>query len=131
MQPKVLELVGRAAPYLARHGSDSARLDAELLLSEVLGCSRMDLYLQFERPVVAGEVDRFRELCRRRAGGEPVAYILGRKEFMGLDFEVGPQVLIPRPETELLVEEALRRLSERDGRPPARVLDVGTGSGAI
>jgi release factor glutamine methyltransferase len=130
MQPKVLELVARAAPYLAQHGSSSPRLDSEVLLAEVLGCSRMDLYLQFERPLLAPEVDRYRELCRRRAGGEPMAYILGRKEFMGLDFEVGPAVLVPRPETELLVETALRSLSAL-GRGEPRILDVGTGSGAI
>jgi release factor glutamine methyltransferase len=130
MQPKVLELAARAAPYLAQHGSSSARLDSEVLLAEVLGCTRMDLYLQFERPLHVAEVDRFRELCRRRAGGEPIAYIVGRKEFMGLDFEVGPAVLIPRPETELLVEAALRRIAALDGGA-ARILDVGTGSGAI
>lgn len=90
----------------------------------------MELYLQFERRVSTSEVDRFRELCRRRAGGEPVAYIRGRKEFMSIDLAVTPAVLVPRPETETLVEEGLRLLQVL-ARPTPRVLDVGTGSGAI
>jgi release factor glutamine methyltransferase len=125
---RVLELVAKAAPYLAQHGSASPRLDAELLLAEALGCGRMDLYLQFERTVLAMELERFRELCRRRAGGEPIAYIRGRREFMSLDIRVTPQVLVPRPETELLVEEGLRRMRDN---PAPRFLDIGTGSGAI
>lgn len=119
-----MELVVKAAPYLATHGSGSPRLDAELLLAEALGVARMDLYLQFDRPLTAPEVDRFRDLCRRRAGGEPVAYIRGRRDFMSVELLVTPAVMIPRPETELMVEEALRL----GGR---RALDVGTGSGAI
>ena len=127
-----MELVAKAAPYLAKHGSGSPRLDAELLLADALGISRMDLYLQFERPLAAGEVDRFRALCRRRAGGEPIAYIRGRKEFMSVELVVTPAVMIPRPETEILVEEALRLARARpEAAMPMRVLDVGTGSGAI
>jgi len=127
----ILELVAKAGPYLATHGSTSPRLDAELLLADVLGIGRMDLYLQFERPLSAAEVDRFRGLCRRRAGGEPVAYIRGHKEFMSIDLVVSPDVMIPRPETEILVEEALRLLAANGKEAAARVLDVGTGSGAI
>jgi release factor glutamine methyltransferase len=130
-----MDLVARAAPYLAQHGSQSPRLDAELLLAQALGCTRMDLYLQFERPLSSDEVDRYRALCRRRAGGEPVAYIRGLREFMTLTLVITPAVMIPRPETEILVEAALLRLEQ----PPTgagdqgqrRVLDVGTGSGAI
>ena len=127
------DLVARAAPYLAKHGSTSPRLDAELLLAEALGVGRMDLYLQFERPLTAAEVDAFRGLCRRRAGGEPVAYIRGRREFMSLDLVVTPAVMIPRPESEVLVEEGLRRLrlAVDRGHASPRALDVGTGSGAI
>ncbi len=121
-----MELVAKAAPYLGSHGSGSPRLDAELLLAEALGVQRMDLYLQFDRPLTAPEVDRFRALCRRRAGGEPIAYIRGRREFMSVELVVSPAVLVPRPETEILVEEALRLMS-----PGSRVLDVGTGAGAI
>jgi release factor glutamine methyltransferase len=127
-----MELVGKAAPYLASHGSASPRLDAELLLAEALGVKRMDLYLQFDRPLAEAEVARFRALCRRRAGGEPIAYIRGRREFMSVDLLVSPAVMIPRPETELLVEEALKISGAGLGPPtPTRVLDVGTGSGAI
>jgi len=133
-----MELVAKAAPYLATHGSGSPRLDAELLLAEALGVQRMDLYLQFDRPVLPPEVDRFRALCRRRAGGEPIAYIRGRREFMSVDLLVSPAVMIPRPETEVLVEEALRvagvsraAVIEVPAAPATRVLDVGTGSGAI
>lgn len=130
-----MDLVARAAPYLAQHGSQSPRLDAELLLAQALGCTRMDLYLQFERPLSSDEVDRYRALCRRRAGGEPVAYIRGLREFMTLTLVITPAVMIPRPETEILVEAALLRLEQ----PPSAagekrqrtVLDVGTGSGAI
>src|ERR1700737_601663 len=129
-----MDLVARAAPYLARHGSTSPRLDAELLLAQALGCSRMDLYLQFERPVTSDQVDRYRPPRRRRAGGEPVAYIRGLREFMTLTLVVTPAVMIPRPETEILVEGALQRLEQPsavDGKRQRRVLDVGTGSGAI
>ena len=126
-----MELVGKAAPYLLAHGSSSPRLDAELLLAEVLGCQRMDLYMQFDRPLIDSELVRFRELCRRRAGGEPIAYIRERREFMSLEFRVSPDVLVPRPETEVLVSEAVRRLTERGGEGVYRGLDVGTGSGAI
>ncbi|MFN2463334.1 MAG: peptide chain release factor N(5)-glutamine methyltransferase [Candidatus Dormibacteria bacterium] len=132
MAEKVMELIAKAAPYLAKHGSGSPRLDAELLLAEALGVSRMDLYLQFERPLTETEVNDFRTLCRRRAGGEPIAYIRRRREFMSVDLLVTPAVLIPRPETEILVEEALRLSRPPVGPPaPARFLDVGTGSGAI
>ena len=128
MPDMVMELVSKAAPYLAKHGSTSPRLDAELLLAAALGVERMDLYLQFDRPLKADEVDRFRALCRRRAGGEPIAYIRGHREFMSVDLLVTPDVMIPRPETELLVEEALRLAPVSEA---AQVLDVGTGSGAI
>jgi release factor glutamine methyltransferase len=130
-----MDLVARAAPYLAQHGSQSPRLDAELLLAQALGCTRMDLYLQFERPLSSDEVDRYRALCRRRAGGEPVAYIRGLREFMTLTLVITPAVMIPRPETEILVEAALLRLEQPSSaageKRQRRVLDVGTGSGAI
>jgi release factor glutamine methyltransferase len=132
---QVMDLVARAAPYLAQHGSTSPRLDAELLLAEALDCSRMDLYLQFERPLTRDEVDRYRALCRRRAGGEPVAYIRGLREFMMMALVITPAVMIPRPETEILVEAALKRLDQAlpagEGSRQPWVLDVGTGSGAI
>lgn len=122
----VLKLLRWTADYFAGRGIDSPRLDAELLLADTLGLDRVGLYLNFERPLEAAELAAYRERVRRRAAREPLAYILGRTEFWSLPFKVTPEVLIPRADTELLVEEALKRLSGA-----ARVLDVGTGSGAL
>ncbi|MDY0061516.1 MAG: peptide chain release factor N(5)-glutamine methyltransferase [Myxococcota bacterium] len=106
----------------------TARLDAELLLARVLGKNRLGVYLDLDRPLDETERRLLRGLVVRRANGEPVAYLLGRREFYGLDLAVDPRVLIPRPETELLVDEALARLPP-DATGP--VVDVGAGSGAI
>lgn len=118
--------------YLKQHGAANPRLDAEVLLADVRNCQRIELYTAFD--VVADEATRaaFREHVRRRAAGEPVAYLVGRREFFSLSFRVTRDVLIPRPETEHLVVECLDLLKQ----PPlheqvARVADVGTGSGAI
>ncbi|MBO0708808.1 MAG: peptide chain release factor N(5)-glutamine methyltransferase [Candidatus Dormibacteraeota bacterium] len=129
----LLELLRRATGYLERNGSTSARLDAELLLAASLGIRRLDLYLQFERPLSEQEIAPFRALSNRRARGEPVAYLLGHKEFMTLDFEVTPAVLVPNPDTEVLVERAvtLARGLLESGRSEVRVADVGTGSGCV
>ena len=89
--------------FLGQHGADSPRLDAELLLAEARGCRRIDLYTAFAEPADEKTRVTFRELVRRRAEGTPVAYLVGRREFYSLSFRVGPGVLIPRPETELLV----------------------------
>lgn len=125
----LLEVLRRATGYLEQHGSGSPRLDAELLLAHALGVRRLDLYLQFERPLADPELAPYRELVARRAQGEPVAYLVGRKEFMRLDFEVTPDVLVPNPDTEPLVVRAIARARERGG--PLRAADVGTGSGCI
>lgn len=109
-------------------GSDSARLDAELLLCHVLDTSRAWLFAHGDDEVDAEGQDRFGGLLERRVAGEPVAYLVGYREFWSLPFEVTPGVLIPRPETELLVEAALERLPAGE---PARVADLGTGSGAV
>lgn len=111
-----------------------ARLGAELLLARVLETDRVGLYLIFDRPVATEEKDAFRSLVKRRANREPVAYILGEKEFYSLSFKVSPGVLIPRPETEILVEDAARELGDANlpaplGRPVAA--DVGAGSAAV
>lgn len=124
----VLTVMLQSADYLAGKGIESARLDAEHLLAHVLGIGRLEMYLQHERPMVEEELDRFRPLLRRRARREPLQYILGRQGFRELDLEVGPGVLIPRPETERLVEVVLAWASGRTG---LEALDVGTGSGAI
>ncbi|MFZ5586471.1 MAG: peptide chain release factor N(5)-glutamine methyltransferase [Thermodesulfobacteriota bacterium] len=117
-----------AAEHLAGRGVSAPRLSGELLLAHSLGLRRIDLYLRFEQPLTPEELAAFKALILRRRAGEPVAYILGRREFYGLDFKVGPGVLVPRPETELLVEEALRRLRRE---PEPRLLDLCTGSGAV
>jgi release factor glutamine methyltransferase len=122
----VLRLLRWTADYFAGRGIDNPRLDAELLLANTLGLDRVGLYVNFERPLQGSELAAFREQVRRRAGREPLAYILGKAEFWSLPLKVTPAVLIPRPETELLVEESLARLPSG-----GRVLDVGTGSGAL
>ena len=124
-----IELIKRTTAFFSDKGLDSPRLDAQILLSHALGCTRTDLYAHFDRPIVAAELDSFRELVRRRATGEPVAYIVGTREFWSLSFKVGPGVLIPRPDTERLVELALSVIPDRSA--PLRVADVGTGSGCI
>lgn len=118
--------------YLKRHAAASPRLDAEVLLAHARGCQRIELYTAFSDPVAEEARTVFRDLVRRRAAGEPVAYLVGHREFYSLCFEVTPDVLIPRPETEHLVVQAidlLRRVP--DTKPPPRMADVGTGSGAI
>ncbi|MCG6869027.1 MAG: peptide chain release factor N(5)-glutamine methyltransferase [Gammaproteobacteria bacterium] len=117
----------REASRILEQCSGSARLDAELLLSEAAGGDRTLLYAHSDRIPTAAQRERFEQLILRRRRGEPIAYLLGRREFWSLTLAVGPGVLIPRPETELLVERTLAR--EPGGR--ARVLDLGTGSGAI
>jgi len=125
----VIEVLKAASGHLQKHGSDSARLDAELLLAQALGIRRLDLYLQFDRRLSDEELSDYRDLTKRRARGEPVAYLVGHKEFMALDFEVTPAVLVPNPDTEVLVQRAVE--IARQAKGPLRVADVGTGSGCI
>ncbi len=122
------EVLRRSTEYLDAHGSTTARLDAELLLSHGLGLSRIELYTQFERPLSESELAACRELVRRRGQREPVAYVIGHWGFRRLDLRVDARVLVPRPETELAVERCLALLL---GEQRPTVLDVGTGSGAI
>jgi release factor glutamine methyltransferase len=124
----VLSLLNSAAAHLGSLRFDEARLHVEWMLARVLGLKRMDLYLQFDRPLSRDEVSRFKALYRRRLDHEPLQYILGDAEFLGLRFLVDRRVLIPRPETELLAERAVELLRARE-RP--RVLDIGTGCGCI
>jgi release factor glutamine methyltransferase len=120
------EVVGRTAKYFASTGSPSPRLDADLMIGHALGLERIDVYTQYERPLTVAELDAARRVVARRGRREPVAYITGRRGFRRLDLEVTPAVLVPRPETELLVEWVVEIAPEG-----ARVLDWGTGSGAI
>jgi release factor glutamine methyltransferase len=128
--PTLLDVLRRSTSFLAQRGSESPRLDAELLTAHSLGLRRLDLYLQFDRPLREDELVPMRELLRRRAAGEPVAYLVGQREFYGRPFKVSGAVLIPRPDTESLVEAALRWARVR-ARPSLRIADVGTGSGCI
>ena len=129
MSQVLLEVLRKATGYLQSHGSDSPRLDAELLMAHALGLGRLELYLQFERPLTDPDLQPYRELVARRARGEPVAYLVGHKEFMKLDFEVTSDVLVPNPDTEALVLRAIEWCRARGGLP--QVADVGTGSGCI
>ena len=114
--------------YFGDKGVETPRLDAEVLLSHVLQCDRLYLYVHFDQPLEEKELAAFRAAVKKRVARWPVAYITGSKEFMGLDFQVTSAVLIPRPDTEILVEAALKRLATIDD---PQILDLGTGSGAI
>jgi release factor glutamine methyltransferase len=124
----VKSLLAWAREWLASKGVENPRLDAELLLASALGCDRVRLYIDVDKPLGAGELARFKPLIQRRGGREPVAYILGSKEFYGRPFEVGPGVFIPRPETELLVQLALEGIPRGTS---SRALDLCAGSGAV
>jgi release factor glutamine methyltransferase len=117
--------------YLQQHGSTSARLDAEILLAESLDRPRIELYTSYDQEPTAEVRETFRELVRRRAAGEPVAYLVGRREFYSLSFEVTPDVLIPRPETEHLVIAILDLAKAAGNNRHLTIADVGTGSGAV
>ncbi len=124
----VLEIIRKTTEFLESKGVEHPRLNAELLVGHALALPRMQLYLQFERPLNDGELDQLRPLVRRRGQREPLQYILGEVEFFHLRLKVDRRALIPRPETELLCELVTRRL---EAAPPAAILDLGTGGGAI
>ena len=124
----VRSLLQWARDWLGNKGVENPRLDAELLLARALGCDRIRLYVDHDKPPDPAELQRFKELILRRAGREPVAYILGAKEFYGRQFAVDSRVFIPRPETELLVQAALQALDPAGG--DGRALDLCAGSGA-
>lgn len=126
----VLHLLRWSAGYLEEKGVERARLDAEHLLADTLSMGRLDLYLAFDRPLTPEELDAFKPRLLERARRKPLQYILGRAAFRELDLRTDPRVLIPRPETEELVEAVLARVREW-GREGLAALDVGTGSGAI
>ncbi|MBK6914413.1 MAG: peptide chain release factor N(5)-glutamine methyltransferase [Ignavibacteriales bacterium] len=123
----VLEAVKLSADYLQKKGIESPRLNAELLLAHLLNCKRLDLYLLFDRPLKEDEVVLYRELLKKRGSFVPLQYIIGNVEFYGLEFNVDSSVLIPRPETELLVEAII----EENKNTNLKILDIGTGSGII
>ncbi len=125
-----LKIVQWAVPYLTQKGLPHARLDAESLVAHALGIDRLKVYLQFDRPLDPSELALIRDYMKRRAGHEPIQYITGTREFYGHSFKVAPGVLIPRPETEQLVELAIKHL-ETLPEEKRQVLDLGTGSGCI
>ena len=129
----IIELIRLSAEYFQKKAIETSRLDAELLLAHALGVRRIDLYLNYDRPLQQEELRLFRTLVSRRVHREPVAYITGVKEFWSLAFAVIPRVLIPRPETELLVEQTLKASEAVYGATgrPVSILEVGTGCGAV
>lgn len=122
----IRSILAWAKRYLSDKGMDTPRLDAELLLASALDTDRIHLYMDMDRPLVSRELKAFRLLLKRRLKREPIAYILGQKEFFGRPFIVDKGILIPRPETEILAEEAAA-LAPRD----ATILEIGVGSGAV
>lgn len=123
----ILEIIKKSTEFFEKRGVESARLNAELLVGHALGLKRMQLYIQFERLLAEAELEKIRPLVKRRGNREPLQHILGSTEFAGLTLKVDRRALIPRPETEYLVELLIQRFSAR----PGRVLDLGTGTGAI
>jgi len=129
-QWKIIDILNTTTEYFTRKNISDPRLNAERLLSHLLQLERIQLYLQFDRTLQAEEVSRFRLLVERRAQREPLQYITGQTEFMGLVFQVSPAALIPRPETEILVERTLE-LRKKFERTDITIWDIGTGSGCI
>jgi len=146
----VLESLQLSTDFLDKKGIESPRLNAELLLSEILKCKRLDLYLKFDQPLKENEINIYREWIARRGKFEPLQYITGSVEFYGLSFKVSPDVLIPRPETEILVETVINMMNNKSSVIPneernlkgfsttltdrnnkIKILDIGTGSGNI
>jgi release factor glutamine methyltransferase len=127
----ILDILEWTTLYFKRHGIENGRVDAEVLLANILESKRIDLYLHYDQPLTADELHRFRGLIKRRANREPIAYIIGEKEFWSLCFKVSKDILIPRPETECIVETALNIIKDSNKPDPLKILELGTGSGAI
>lgn len=126
----IKELLNRSDQFLAEKGIESSRLDAEVLMADLLDMERINLYVKYDYPLKSNEIDSYREMIKKRAQRLPVAYITEKKEFMSLEFRVKEGVLIPRPDTENLVEAVIEYCSEQELENP-QIIDVGTGSGAI
>lgn len=127
----LIKLIQWATAYFKAHQIDSPRATAEILLAHAIGAERIDLYLRYDQPLNSDELSGFKTLIKRRTSREPVAYIVGRKEFWSMDLEVNRSVLIPRPETECLVERALESLAVDSNPGSKSILELGTGSGAV
>jgi len=128
----IIRVLRWAQNYLQHQGISEPRASAAVLLAHCLRCTRLDLYLRYDQPLSPGELDCYKRLLRRRLAHEPTQYITGHQEFWSLDFLVSPAVLIPRPETELIIEAVLRYVAHLpEGAAGRRILDVGTGSGVL
>jgi len=126
---KIVDLLKTTTDFFKQKQIENPRLNAEILLAHVLNKTRINLYVEFERPIADNELKIFREYVGRRSKNEPLQYITGVTEFMGLPFKVNPSVLIPRPETEILCEEILKLQNNYSNQ--VNILDIGTGSGCI
>ncbi|MEX0330798.1 MAG: peptide chain release factor N(5)-glutamine methyltransferase [Puniceicoccaceae bacterium] len=124
----VIEVLQKSEAFLAKSGVETPKIDAEWLLSDCMGIPRLELFLQHDKPLPEEVLAEMRKRIKRRASGEPLQYILGQVDFHEVRLSVAPGVLIPRPETELLVEKVLQRLKDKQAQ---RIIDLGTGSGAI
>ncbi len=129
---RIIDIINWGTQYFKSKGIDEARLTIELMLCHILNCKRVDLYVDFERPLSKSELETLSAMIKRRLKREPLQYILGKTEFMGIEFKVTPDVLIPRPETEILVEKAIETINKNfTPYKVIKVLDIGTGSGNI
>ncbi len=129
---RIIDIINWGGQYLKSKGIDEARLTIELMLCHILKCRRIDLYIDFERPLTKAELEELRNIIKRRLKKEPLQYIIGKTEFMGFEFKINPDVLIPRPETEILVEKTIETIKkEFPDETTVKVLDIGTGSGNI
>ena len=126
----IKKILNKSETFLQKHNIDQARLDAEVLLADLLDMERIKLYVNYDYPLTKQELNQYRSRIMKRAEKIPVAYIIGHQEFMSLDLKVNQNVLIPRPETEILVEEIISRCQKQELKQP-NIVDVGTGSGAI
>ena len=124
----VLESLNLSTDYLQKHDIESPRINAELLLSSILNCKRLDLYLAFDKPLSDDEQEKYRNFLKRRAKFEPLQYITGSVEFYGIEIKVNPSVLIPRAETEILIDTVIEQVNTKD---EITILDIGCGSGNI
>lgn len=126
----IKELLNRSDQFLAQRGIESSRLDAEVLMAELLDMERINLYVKYDYPLKNSEINNYRQMIKKRAQRIPVAYIIEKKEFMSLEFKVKEGVLIPRPDTEILTEAVIKYCDQNELKSP-EIIDVGTGSGAI
>jgi release factor glutamine methyltransferase len=124
----VLESLNLSADYLQKHDIESARINAELLLASILKCKRLDLYLAFDKPLSENELVKYRNFIKRRGKFEPLQYITGSVEFYGIEIKVNPSVLIPRAETEILIDSVIEQVKTKE---EISILDIGCGSGNI